>query len=93
MVCLGGRVDIFCLGQAAQLVLVARQAAEEDAATHGQDGGAPAKAVCPGVVIVTLKDEHFVKLDRIDDEGDDLQDDCWVKKREMVTLNTDKCIA
>lgn len=74
--CLGGGVDVFGLGHAAQIVLVAGQAAEEDATAHGQDSGTPAKAVSPGVVVVALEYEVLVKLDRVDDEGNDLHDDC-----------------
>lgn len=68
---LGRGVDVFGLGQAGQLVLVARQAAEEDGAADAEDGGAPAEAVGPGVVIVALEDQ-LVELDGVDDEGDDL---------------------
>lgn len=75
---LGRGVDVFGLGQAGQLVLVARQAAEEDGAADAEDGGAPAEAVGPGVVIVALED-HLVELDGVDDEGDDLQDHCGQK--------------
>lgn len=68
---LGRGVDVFGLGQAGQLVLVARQAAEEDGAADAEDGGTPAEAVRPGVVIVALEDQ-LVELDGVDDEGDDL---------------------
>lgn len=70
-----GGVDVLGLGHASQLVLVARQAAEEDSAADAQDGGAPAEAVRPGVVVVALED-HLVELDRIDDQRDDLQHHC-----------------
>lgn len=73
---LGGGVDVFGLGHAAQIVLVAGQAAEEDATANGQNGGTPAKAICPGVAVVALVNEVVVKLDRVDDEGNDLQDNC-----------------
>lgn len=75
---LGRGVDVFGLGQARQLVLIARQAAEEDGAADAEDGGAPAEAVGPGVVIVALED-HLVEHDGVDDEGDDLQDHCGQK--------------
>lgn len=68
-------VDVFGLGDPGQLVLVARQAAEENTAADAQDGGAPAEAVGPGVVIVTLEDQ-LVELDRVDDESDDLNNHC-----------------
>lgn len=64
-------IDVFGLGQAGQLILVARKAAEKDGTADAEDGGAPAEAVRPGVVIVTLKDQ-LVELDRIDDEGNEL---------------------
>lgn len=72
-----GGVDVFGLGHAGQLVLVARQAAEEDGAADAQDGGAPAEAVRPGVVVVALEDQ-LVELDGVDDQRDDLQHHCWV---------------
>lgn len=78
---LGRGVDVFGLGQAGQLVLVARQAAEEDGAADAEDGGAPAEAVRPGVVVVALVD-LLVELDGVDDEGDDLEDHCGQKKGE-----------
>ena len=68
-------VDVLGLGHACELVLIAWQAAEENATTDGQDGGAPRKAVGPGKVIVTFEDQ-VVELDWIDDEGDDLDDHC-----------------
>lgn len=70
-----GGVDVLGLGHASQLVLVARQAAEEDGAADAQDGGAPAEAVRPGVVVVALEDQ-LVELDRVDDQRDDLQHHC-----------------
>lgn len=73
-------IDVFGLGQASQLILVAWQAAEEDGTADAEDGGAPAEAVGPGVVIVTLKDQ-LVELDRVDDEGDDLKNHC--REREI----------
>lgn len=82
---LGRGVDVFGLGQASQLVLVARQAAEEDGAADAEDGGAPAEAVGPGVVIVALEDQ-LVELDGVDDEGDDLEDHCGEKSNKVVLL-------
>lgn len=82
---LGRGVDVFGLGQAGQLVLVARQAAEEDGAADAQDGGTPAEAVRPGVVIVALEDQ-LVELDGVDDEGDDLKDHCGEKSNKVVLL-------
>lgn len=82
---LGRGVDVFGLGQAGQLVLVARQAAEEDGAADAEDGGTPAEAVRPGVVIVALEDQ-LVELDGVDDEGDDLQDHCGEKNNKVVLL-------
>lgn len=76
---LGGGVDVFGLGEAGQLVLIARQAAEEDGAADAEDGGPPAEAVGPGVVIVALEDQ-LVELDGEDDEGDDLEDHCGQKR-------------
>ena len=63
---LSGGIDVFGLGQTSKFILVAWQAAEEDSTADAEDGGAPAKAVSPGVVIVTLED-LFVELDRVDD--------------------------
>lgn len=82
---LGRGVDVFGLGQAGQLVLVARQAAEEDGAADAEDGGPPAEAVRPGVVVVALEDQ-LVELDGVDDEGDDLQDHCGEKNNKVVLL-------
>lgn len=76
---LGRGVDVFGLGEAGQLVLVARQAAEEDGAADAEDGGAPAEAVGPGVVVVAVEDQ-LVELDGVDDEGDDLEDH-WGQKK------------
>lgn len=73
-----GGVDVLGLGHAGQLVLVARQAAEEDGAADAQDGGAPAEAVRPGVVVVALEDQ-LVELDGVDDQRDDLQHHCGVR--------------
>lgn len=70
---LGRGIDVFGLGQAGQLVLVAWEAAEEDGAADAEDGGAPAEAVGPGVVVVAIVDQ-LVELHGVDDEGDDLQD-------------------
>lgn len=72
---LGGRVEVLGLGQAGELVLVARQAAEEHGAADAQQGGAPAEAVRPRVVVVALED-LLVELDRVDDQGDHLQHHC-----------------
>lgn len=72
---LGGGIDVFGLGQAGELILVAWQAAEEDGTADAQDGGAPAEAVRPGVVIVTLEDQ-LVEFDRVDDQSDDLENHC-----------------
>lgn len=74
-------VEVLGLGQAGELVLVARQAAEEDGAADAQDGGAPAEAVRPGVVVVTLVDQ-LIEADGVDDQGDDL-DDHWRDTREL----------
>lgn len=68
-------IDVFGLGQAGQLILVAWQAAEEDGTADAEDGGTPAEAVRPGVVIVTLEDQ-LVEFDGVDDQGDDLENRC-----------------
>lgn len=73
-------IDVFGLGQAGQLILIARQAAEEDGTADAEDGGAPAEAVRPGVVIVTLEDQ-LVEFDRVDDQSDDLEDHCRERER------------
>lgn len=80
----GWRIDVFGLGQAGQLVLVARQAAEENRAADAEDGGAPAEAVGPGVVIMTLKDQ-VVELDGVDDQSDDLEDRCRNNGRKSLS--------
>lgn len=82
---LGRGVDVFGLGEAGQLVLVARQAAEEDGAADAEDGGAPAEAVRPGVVIVALVDQ-LVELHGVNDEGDDLEDHCGEEKSTFALL-------
>lgn len=79
---LGGGVDVLGLGEAGQMVLVVRQAAEEDGAADAEDGGAPAEAVRPGVVVVALVDQ-LVELDRVDDESDDLEDHCRQKEANV----------
>lgn len=68
---LSWRVDVFGLGQAAQLILVVWQAAEEDRTADAEDGSSPAEAICPGVVVVALKD-NLIELDRVDDQSNDL---------------------
>lgn len=68
-------IDVFGLGNAAQLILITWEAAEEDAAADAEDGGAPAKAIGPGVVIVALEDQ-LVELDRVDNQSDDLDNHC-----------------
>lgn len=78
-----GGVDVFGLGHAGQLVLVARQAAEEDGAADAQDGGTPAEAIRPGVVVVALEDQ-LVELDGVDDQRDDLQHHCSGGKRQKM---------
>ncbi|TNN64340.1 hypothetical protein EYF80_025470 [Liparis tanakae] len=70
---------------AGQLILVARQAAEEDGAADAEDGGSPAEAVGPGVVVVALE-ELLVEFDRVDDESDDLDDHCRATKRGVSWL-------
>lgn len=83
---LGRGVNVFGLGEAGQLVLVARQAAEQDGAADAEDGGAPAEAVRPGVVIVALVDQ-LVELHGVNDEGDDLEDHCGEKKSTFSLLS------
>lgn len=73
MVPLSWCIDVFGLGEACELVLVARQAAEEDPTADGEDGGPPAEAIGPGVVIVALEDQ-VIELDWVDDEGNELND-------------------
>lgn len=65
-------IDVFGLGQAGQLILVAWQAAEEDGTADAQDGGAPAEAIGPGVVIVAFKD-LVLEFDGVDDQSNDLK--------------------
>lgn len=85
-------IDVFGLGNAAQLILILWEAAEEDGAADAEDGGAPAKAVGPGVVIVALKDQ-LVELDGVEDQRDDLENHCretQIKKFKFVFLHTCK---
>lgn len=84
---LGGGIDVFGLGQAGQLILVARQAAEENGTTDAQDGGAPAEAVRPGVVIVTLEDQ-LVEFDGVDDQSDYLENHCRERGEGEKVCNT-----
>ncbi len=74
-------IDVFGLGQAGQLILIAWQAAEEDGTADAEDGGTPAEAVGPGVVIVALEDQ-LVEFDRVDDQSDDLENHCRQRERE-----------
>lgn len=64
-------IDVFGLGQAGQLILISWQAAEEDGAADAEDGGAPAEAVSPGIIIVALEDQ-LVEFDWVNDQSDDL---------------------
>lgn len=68
-------IEVFDLCLAAEFILISRQAAEEDGAADRDDGGAPAKSVGPGVVIVTLKDQ-LIEFDWVDDQSDDLDNRC-----------------
>lgn len=68
-------IEVFDLCLAAEFILITRQAAEEDGAADRDDGGAPAKSVGPGVVIVTLKDQ-LIEFDWVDDQSDDLDNRC-----------------
>lgn len=74
-------IDVFCLGQATQLILIAGQAAEEDGTADAEDGGAPAEAIRPGVVIVPLIDQ-LIELDGVDDQSDDLENHYREMRRE-----------
>lgn len=66
-------IEVFGLPNAGQLILIIWEAAEEDSAADAEDGGTPAKAIGPGVIIVALKDQ-LVELDGVDDQSDDLED-------------------
>lgn len=68
-------IEVFDLCLAAEFILISWQAAEEDGAADRDDGGAPAKSVGPGVVIVTLKDQ-LIQFDWVDDQSDDLDNRC-----------------
>lgn len=68
-------IEVFDLCLAVEFILISRQAAEEDGAADTDDGGAPAKSVGPGVVIVTLKDQ-LIEIDWVDDQSDDLDNRC-----------------
>lgn len=68
-------IEVFDLCLAVEFILISRQAAEEDGAADTDDGGAPAKSVGPGVVIVTLKDQ-LIEFDWVDDQSDDLDNRC-----------------
>lgn len=86
MVPLSWCIDVFGLGEACELVLVARQAAEEDPTADGEDGGPPAEAIGPGVVIVALEDQ-VIELDWVYDEGDELNDHCGEEQTEQRGLS------
>lgn len=79
-------VDVFDLGSVGELILIAGQTTEEDSTSQHQDGGTPAKAVCPRVVIITFIDQ-LVELDWIDDQSDDL-DDYWNKRNILQSENS-----
>lgn len=68
-------IEVFDLCLAVEFILISWQAAEEDGAADTDDGGAPAKSVGPGVVIVTLKDQ-LIEFDWVDDQSDDLDNRC-----------------
>lgn len=68
-------IEVFDLCLAAEFILISWQAAEEDGAADRDDGGAPAKSVGPGVVIVTLKDQ-LIEFDWVDDQSNDLDNRC-----------------
>ena len=82
MVPLSWGIDVFGLGEARELILVARQAAEEDPTADAEDGGPPAEAVGPGVVVAALEDQ-VIEPDWVDDEGDELNDHCGEKQAEQ----------
>lgn len=84
---LSRRVDVFLLGQAGQLILIAWQAAEENGTPNAEDGGAPTEAVGPCVVIVTLED-LLVELDGVDDQSDDLENHCRERTMEKGQEHT-----
>lgn len=67
----GVQVLGFC--QTGQLVLVAREAAEEDGTAQGQESGPPAKPIGPAEEVVTLEDQ-LLELHWVNDESDDLND-------------------
>ena len=79
--CLSAGIDVFGLGQASELILVAWQAAEEDGTANAEDGGAPAKAIRPGIVVVALEDQ-LIEFDGVDNQGNDLENHCSERKRE-----------
>lgn len=82
---LSGGVEVFGLGQAGQLILVARQTAEEDGAADAEDGCSPAEAIGPGVVIVALKDQ-LVEFAGVDDQSNDLENNCRERERRKRVL-------
>lgn len=85
------RIEVFGFCITAEFILISRQAAEEDGAADGDDGGAPAKSVGPGVVIVTLKDQ-LIEFDWVDDQSDDLdnrnndQECCYASHKTNVDV-------
>lgn len=66
-------VEILGFCQTGQLVLVAREAAEEDGTAQGQQSRPPAKTIGPAEEVVTLEDQ-VLELDWVYDESDDLND-------------------
>lgn len=77
---LGRSVEVFGLCYSTQFVFISWQAAEEDGAAEGEDGGAPAEPVGPGVVVLALEDP-LVELDGVDDQSDGLDDHCRDRQR------------
>jgi len=71
----GSAVEVFDLRVANQFVLVIWQTAEEHGAADAEDGGAPAKPVGPGVVILAL-DDQVIELDGVNDQSYDLDNHC-----------------
>ncbi len=76
-------VEVFDLAKAGKLIFIVRKNAEEDPAAQHQDGGPPAEAVRPRVVVIPFIDQ-LVELDGVDDQSDYLHDYCRREKAESL---------
>ncbi len=88
-VSLRGVVEVFDLAKAGKLIFIVRKNAEEDPAAQHQDGGPPAEAVRPRVVVIAFIDQ-LVELDGVDDQSDYLHDYCSERKQSHFTAHQNR---